>query len=145
MSEHPTVYVTVSGGVADYVTEGAVNVVLVDWDAFEEGGLNDYTLNDLEQVKAKLTALPEVGEVEQWRYRALESIDDVIERKRDLIAEEEHCAAMRICRHCGVKIEQDEDGDWEHAAEAPIGTECWTGARGPAPSEAESRTAITQN
>ena len=42
---------------------------------------------------------------------------------------------MVYCRHCGVPIVKDEEGEWWHDAVCPEGSPCWQGGQGPEPEE----------
>lgn len=104
MSENPQVYVSVSGGIANAeATRGEVDIVIVDWDSFED---NIPTEDEVEWIRDGLESLAEPHRTSQLiaLKEQLDKIEAVAEADR-LHAEEkrrdELAAARSLLRDAG--------------------------------------------
>lgn len=128
----PVIVVTTSGGIAEVINETDTTVFDIDWDAYDDGGLNDYELEDLVDILKNISNLPTAGQVGAWRKTALSDMSKLVQRKIEM--------GGQVCIECGTPIHWDDDavpgGTWAHSEEAPEGTSCWSGmGRGPRPSD----------
>jgi hypothetical protein len=81
MDPDPIVYVSVHGGIAEVMTHGAVRVVQIDWDGFENEG--DYSLGDAVDALNDLATLPDEGDMAQWRATAIGNMAALVQRKAE--------------------------------------------------------------
>lgn len=86
MDPDPVVYVSVHGGIADVMAHGAVRIVQVDWDGFENEG--DYNLIDAVDALDGLATLPDEGEMARWRATAIGNMAALIQRKAEEVEAE---------------------------------------------------------
>lgn len=86
MDPDPIVYVSVHGGIAEVLTHGAVRVVQVDWDGFENEG--DYSLGDALSALDQLATLPDEGDMAGWRATAIGNMTALVQRKAEEVEAE---------------------------------------------------------
>ena len=76
MTTQAQVVVNVSGGIAKvFTTVGEVDVILIDWDVYDEGGVYDYTVADLIEKREQLERIADPAVRDSY----LKDMDDVID------------------------------------------------------------------
>lgn len=92
-TETRAVYIWVTGGIAYYESTPGVEVTLIDWDAYREGGAEDYTLEDLRTRLEDLQLMPApTAELARCKAEAIESMQEIVNEREADEAERERAA-----------------------------------------------------